>query len=639
MQKNINDRLVLQYIALTILVLVGQGNCFSLQEPTLFLKQKLDSKIDINPYFLEIFEKQQQNKEYVCSYQEGPYCPLLSNATQDIVEDNFYSKNMRNYLKQKMYESHRLIESHQIKQKDFLPSQYYLDKSRALLDEELFYKPVEKDYPYKLLADFNVLEAVGTQQQQELKVVYTINLSSGKQIVSTTKSFSSEFLSLQFTDFYFFYPKKQAVNTQTQNLDRLDQLISVPSDTYILTNEKPGKIDFNLKLKIISFYVKINPAYTKYEKLSGQIKGYDFIKQADFSLNLNSLQNEFKLFKIETNHKINSITFSPYLIIDNIVVHIDKSDVIDANQYPEIDTDKNSTEIKDIIESFDKETFIYTNSNSSSKELSSDHPLRKGVRLTKEERKKKQKETIQKIKEKIPNQIQEKLYQQVEQKQLFDEEKLLEDLQKVLKKLSEDKKEIAQEVFMKQNINLDKQNNNVEEKKKEEDQINNSNIINQNKFNKKAKQKSLDKFQNNKKILNRSTNQKQTNDEKYYDELILDELNNKILEKFYDTTSKMYDSLRNKSPSVFGKLSNQQIEQKIKDGEYDTLLLEVIEETLNKLDSEEQNKAANKKKQTAQSSYPSYKIQENQSQKNERQTQKQNNINQQDKKQENVKVV
>lgn len=50
------------------------------------------------------------------------------------------------------------MEGHIAKQKDFLPDYYYLDKTRAVLDEELFYKPIEKNYPYKLLIDFNALE-------------------------------------------------------------------------------------------------------------------------------------------------------------------------------------------------------------------------------------------------------------------------------------------------------------------------------------------------------------------------------------------------------------------------------------------------------------------------------------------------
>ncbi|EAR96038.2 hypothetical protein TTHERM_00127030 (macronuclear) [Tetrahymena thermophila SB210] len=609
MYKRINDRLMLLYIALIVLALVGQGNCFSLQEPTQFLKQKLDSKIDINPYFLDIFEKQQQNNEYICSYKEGPYCSLLSNATHDIVEDNFYSKNMRNFLKQQMYELHRQIESFQIKQTNFLPSQYYLDKSRALLDEELFYKPVEKDFPYKLLADFNILEAIESQQNQELKAFYTINLNSGQQIVSTTRQQSSEYLQLQFTDFYFFYPKKQTANTQTQYLDRLDQLISVPSDAYILTNEKPGKIEFNLKVKIISFYAKINPAYTKYEKLTAQMKGYDFIKKENFSVTLSALQNQFKLYKVEANHKVNSISFSPYVIIDNIVVHIDKSDVADANKYPAIDVNNSSREMKDIIESFDKEIFVYTNQKSSSKGLSNDHQLKKGVRLTREERKKQQKETIQKIKEQIPNQIQEKLYKQVEQQPLFDERKIIDELQQILKKYTD-----AQDVLTKQKIN----NKQKQKKQDEENTINELSESNQNQFDQQAEKSDLDKAnkqnqsdqksgkqfnekskqqkatKNKDQSSTESNNQKQTNGNKY-DKKLLNNFSEELLDLYYDANLKVYEGLRTKQPSVFGKLSNQQIEQKIQGGQYNDLLLEVIEESLPNIENEVNSKLSNMK--------------------------------------------
>ncbi|KAL4459463.1 hypothetical protein ABPG74_018076 [Tetrahymena malaccensis] len=620
MTKKINDTLAFKQVALLILIFVGQTNCFSLHQPTIFLKQKLDSKIDINPYFLDIFEKQQQNKEYVCSYQEGPYCSLLSNATHDIIEDNFYSKNMRNYLKQQMYEVHKQIESHQIKQKDFLPSQYYLDKTRALLDEELLYKPAEKNHPYKLIADFNILESIGSKQDQQLKIIYTINLKSGVQMVSASKPSNSEFLYLQFTDFYFFYPKKQSVNTQPQYLDRLDQLISVPSDSYILTNEQFGKIEFNLKVKIISFYAKINPAYTKYDKLKAYIKCYDLIKQKEFQFDMNEIQNQFKLFKIESNHKINAITFSPYVIIDNIVFQIERSDVIDTNQYPAIDTNNNSREIKDIIESFDKEAYIYTNWKTSSKELSNGNQPRKGVRITKEERKKKQKETIQKIKEQIPNQIQEKLYKEVEFKKLFDEEKIVQDLQKILNKLSDQniiQQENIQDIKQKQKINLDKPNNNADQNKKEEDSINNKkdNIKTQNDLNKTK----YEKVKKNQKTKNENSN-KMKEDKKVFDEdsieqMVNDLLNDKGLKKqVQQEISKIYETMRKLSPSILGKLTDEQIEKKIEDGGYQSLLLLAIDEYLN--ETEENAKEAIKQSQQAKSSPSAQQIQDNLSQKN-----------------------
>lgn len=63
---NISKSLTL--IGLLLAAVIGLVKGVTLQEPSSLMKRKFDAKIDINPYFLEIFERKGANEQFMCSY-------------------------------------------------------------------------------------------------------------------------------------------------------------------------------------------------------------------------------------------------------------------------------------------------------------------------------------------------------------------------------------------------------------------------------------------------------------------------------------------------------------------------------------------------------------------------------------------